>query len=169
MIRQTNLVNLRRTIYLIIMSSIEMEFCSQEKNIQRYYDLLGQRLCLINKVYQENFEKCFVKQYSMVHRLEINEVKIVTKFRITKFFAHLLGTDAVLAYLRLTWEDTNSSSRIFIKVLFQELSEQLGIRVLNNRLSDPTMQDSIESLFPKDKLENTRLSINFFTELALVP
>jgi hypothetical protein len=42
---------------------------------------------------------------------------------VAKFFAHLLATDAVswevLAAIRLTEDDTTSSSRIFIKILFQ--------------------------------------------------
>lgn len=121
---------------------------------------------MINKVYQENFDKCFVQQYSMIHRLETNKLR-----NVAKFFAHLLGTDAlpwnVLAYIRLTEEDTTSSSRIFIKILFQELSEHLGIRLLNERLTDPAMQDSVESIFPKDNPKNTRFSINFFTSIGL--
>ncbi|KAA8528110.1 hypothetical protein F0562_035021 [Nyssa sinensis] len=188
---ETNLVNLRRTIYLTIMSSVDfeeaghkllkiklepgqemelcimlLECCSQERTYLRYYGLLGQRFCMINKVHQENFEKCFVQQYSMIHRLETNKLR-----NVAKFFAHLLGTDAlpwhVLAYIRLTEEDTTSSSRIFIKILFQELSEHLGIRMLNERLNDPTMQDSFESIFPKDNPKNTRFSINFFTSIGL--
>lgn len=188
---ETNLVNLRRTIYLTIMSSVDfeeaghkllkiklepgqemelcimlLECCSQERTYLRYYGLLGQRFCMINKVYQENFEKCFVQQYSMIHRLETNKLR-----NVAKFFAHLLGTSAlpwhVLAYIRLTEEDTTSSSRIFIKILFQELSEHLGIRLLNERLNDPTMQDSFESIFPKDNPKNTRFSINFFTSIGL--
>ncbi|PON89227.1 Armadillo-type fold containing protein [Trema orientale] len=188
---ETNLVNLRRTIYLTIMSSVDfeeaghkllkiklepgqemelcimlLECCSQERTYLRYYGLLGQRFCMINKVHQENFEKCFVQQYSMIHRLETNKLR-----NVAKFFAHLLGTDAlpwhVLAYIRLTEEDTTSSSRIFIKILFQELSEHLGIRLLNERLSDPTMQDSVESIFPRDNPKNTRFAINFFTSIGL--
>lgn len=188
---ETNLVNLRRTIYLTIMSSVDfeeaghkllkiklepgqemelcimlLECCSQERTYLRYYGLLGQRFCMINKVYQENFDKCFVQQYSMIHRLETNKLR-----NVAKFFAHLLGTFAlpwhVLAYIRLTEEDTTSSSRIFIKILFQELSEHLGIRLLNERLTDPTMQDSFESIFPRDNPKNTRFSINFFTSIGL--
>ncbi|XP_071732881.1 uncharacterized protein [Rutidosis leptorrhynchoides] len=188
---ETNLVNLRRTIYLTIMSSVDfeeaghkllkiklepgqemelcimlLECCSQERTYLRYYGLLGQRFCMINKVHQENFEKCFVQQYSMIHRLETNKLR-----NVAKFFAHLLGTDAlpwhVLAYIRLTEEDTTSSSRIFIKILFQELSEHLGIRLLNERLSDPTMQADFESIFPRDNPKNTRFSINFFTSIGL--
>uniref|UniRef100_A0A1S3X578 Pre-mRNA-splicing factor CWC22 homolog n=2 Tax=Nicotiana TaxID=4085 RepID=A0A1S3X578_TOBAC len=188
---ETNLINLRRTIYLTIMSSVDfeeaghkllkiklepgqemelcimlLECCSQERTYLRYYGLLGQRFCMINRIHQENFEKCFVQQYSMIHRLETNKLR-----NVAKFFAHLLGTDAlpwhVLAYIRLTEEDTTSSSRIFIKILFQELSEHLGIRLLNERLNDPNMQDSFDSIFPKDNPKNTRFAINFFTSIGL--
>ncbi|KAK6931744.1 MIF4G-like, type 3 [Dillenia turbinata] len=175
---ETNLVNLRRTIYLTIMSSVDFEEAGhkllkiklepgqEERTYLRYYGLLGQRFCMINKVYQENFDQCFVQQYSMIHRLETNKLR-----NVAKFFAHLLGTDAlpwhVLAYIRLTEEDTTSSSRIFIKILFQELSEHLGIRLLNERLTDPTMQESFESIFPKDNPKNTRFAINFFTSIGL--
>ncbi|PRQ35187.1 putative initiation factor eIF-4 gamma, MA3 [Rosa chinensis] len=128
--------------------------------------LLGQRFCMINRIHQENFEKCFVQQYSMIHRLETNKLR-----NVAKFFAHLLGTDALpwhcLAYIRLTEEDTTSSSRIFIKTLFQELSEHLGIRLLNERLTDPAMQDSFKSIFPRDNPKNTRFAINFFTSIGL--
>ncbi|EYU18022.1 hypothetical protein ABFS82_14G214800 [Erythranthe guttata] len=188
---ETNLINLRRTIYLTIMSSVDfeeaghkllkiklepgqemelcimlLECCSQERTYLRYYGLLGQRFCMINKIHQENFETCFVQQYSMIHRLETNKLR-----NVAKFFAHLLGTDAlpwnVLSYIRLTEEDTTSSSRIFIKILFQELSEHLGIRLLNERLSNPSMQDSFDSIFPKDNPKNTRFAINFFTSIGL--
>lgn len=188
---ETNLVNLRRTIYLTIMSSVDfeeaghkllkiklepgqemelcimlLECCSQERTYLRYYGLLGQRFCMINKIYQEFFDKCFVQQYSMIHRLETNKLR-----NVAKFFAHLLGTDALpwhcLAYIRLTEEDTTSSSRIFIKILFQELAEQLGILLLNERLNDPTMQESFDSIFPKDNPKNSRFAINFFTSIGL--
>lgn len=101
-----------------------LECCSQERTYLRYYGLLGQRFCLINKIHQENFEKCFVEQYSMIHRLETNKLR-----NVAKFFAHLLGTDALpwqaLAYIRLTEDATTSSSRIFIKILFQVNFENL--------------------------------------------
>ncbi|MBA0812632.1 hypothetical protein Gohar_026581, partial [Gossypium harknessii] len=125
---ETNLVNLRRTIYLTIMSSVDfeeaghrllkikldpgqeielcimlLECCSQERTYLRYYGLLGSILRFI------------------VLKKKLRNV--------AKFFAHLLGTDAlpwhVLAYIRLTEEDTTSSSQIFIKILFQNLREYL--------------------------------------------
>ena len=66
---------------------------------------------------------------------------------------HLLTTDAlswsVLSCIRLTEEDTTSSSRIFIKILFQDLSENLGLMSLNQRLQEPTLQMFFAGIFPK--------------------
>jgi pre-mRNA-splicing factor CWC22 len=84
---ETDLINLRRTIYLTIMSSVDfeecankllkiklkpgqeiemcnmlIECCNQERTFMRFYGLLGQRYCMIDRVYQENFEQCFVQQ-----------------------------------------------------------------------------------------------------------
>lgn len=104
---------------------MQMEICnmllecySQEKTFNRYNGLLGQRFCLISKIYPDNFEKCFVQQYAMIYRLETNSLR-----NVSQPFAHLLATDAlpwhVLAYIRLTEDDTSSSSRIFIMYIFQ--------------------------------------------------
>ena len=73
---------------------------------------------MLNRAYHECLDQCFVQQYSMIHRLETNKLR-----NVAKFFAHLLATDAMpwglLSYIRLTEEDTSSSSRIFIKILLQ--------------------------------------------------
>lgn len=65
----------------------------------------------------------------------------------------MLTTDAiswsVLANIRLTEDDTTSSSRIFIKILFQDLSENMGLLSLNMRLQEPTLQMYFEGIFPK--------------------
>ncbi|EYU41985.1 hypothetical protein ABFS82_10G007400 [Erythranthe guttata] len=186
---ETNLMNLRRSIYLTIMSSVDfeetgqkllkilktapgqemelctmlLECCSNETTYLRYYGLLGQRFCTINEVYRDTFKKCFVQQYSTIQQLETNKIR-----KLAMFFAHLLATNAltwhVLAYIRLTKEDTTSSSRIFIKFLFKDLSEQLGIRLLNERLSKDSFDKSI---FPKDNPINTRFAINYFTSIGL--
>ena len=42
----------------------------------------------------------------------------------------------------VTEEETTSSSRIFIKILFQEIAEYLGLKKLVERLADPTMAAS---------------------------
>jgi pre-mRNA-splicing factor CWC22 len=73
----------------------------------------------------------------------------------------------VLSYIHLNEEETTSSSRIFIKILFQEISEYLGLPKLNARLKDPTMEIHFNGLFPKDHPKDTRFAINFFTSIGL--
>ncbi|KAK1930301.1 Pre-mRNA-splicing factor CWC22 [Phytophthora citrophthora] len=188
---EQDLVNLRRTIYLTIMSSITheecahklmklnirpgqekeicsmlIECCSQERTYLRYYGLLSERFCLIKREYQDAFDECFAEQYSLIHRLETNKLR-----NVAKLFAHLLFTDAlpwtVFEYIRLNEEETTSSSRIFIKILCQELSEHLGMKTLKERFLDDIMQPTFAGLFPKDNPRNTRFAINFFTSIGL--
>ena len=40
-----------------------------------------------------------------------------------------------MSYIRLTETDTTASSRIFIKILFQEIVEYMGLRKLNERFT----------------------------------
>ena len=112
---EQDLINLRRSIYLTIMSSAgfeecahklakldippghEMELCnmlieccSQERTYMRYYGLLGQRFCLMDRRWSMTFDKAFEEQYAMIHRLETNKLR-----NVSKFFSHLLITDAL--------------------------------------------------------------------------
>ena len=74
----------------------------------------------------------------------------------------------IMCHLTFKWHYVLQHIRLF-NYLFhmQELSEHLGIRLLNERLNDPSMQDSFESVFPRDHPKNTRFSINFFTSIGL--
>ena len=73
---------------------------------------------MLHQKWQALFEECFAKQYALIHRLETNKLR-----NVAKFFAHLLYNDAiswaVLSAVRLTEDETTSSSRIFVKILFQ--------------------------------------------------
>lgn len=126
--------------------------------------LLGQRLCIIDDVYRINFESLFVKMYSEAHGL-------LEESNVVKFFAHLLAADAlpwhVLGCISLSEHNTTPSKQIFVKCLFQELADHLGLRSLNGRLSDPALQGYLELIFPRDDLDNTRFAINFLTGIGL--
>jgi pre-mRNA-splicing factor CWC22 len=188
---ETNVVNLRRTIYLTIMSSLDfeeaghkllkivfrpgqeieliimiIECCSQERTYNRYFGLLAQRFCYLSLVYQSLFEHCFEKQCLLLHRLEISKIR-----NVSKLFAHLLGSDAisweVLTCIRLTMEDSSSSARIFIKILFQELAENIGVKKIKERIYNPKLEHCFINIFPKDSITNVRFSINFFTSIGL--
>jgi pre-mRNA-splicing factor CWC22 len=142
---ETDLINLRRTIYLTIISSIDyqecahkllklnmregqemelvnmiIECCNQERTYLRFYGLLSSQFCLIKESYKICFERQFEGQYLKIHRLDTNKLR-----NLAKLFAHLLHTDAIEWYVfrsvKLTEEDTTSSSRIFIKIICQEV------------------------------------------------
>ena len=187
----TDLVNLRRTIYLTIMSSIDfeecchklmkinlpvgqepelpsmiIECCSQERTFSKFYGLTGERFAKLNRLWMELFEAAFAKYYDTIHRYESNRLR-----NIARFFGHMLSSDALgwqcLSIVHLNEEETTSSSRIFIKILFQDLSEALGIAKLKERFHDPMLQESFLGIFPKENPRNVRFSINYFTSIGL--
>lgn len=188
---ETNLTALRRTIYLTIHSSLDFEECAHKlmkmqlkpgqeielchmfldccaemRTYEKFFGLLASRFCAINKMYVTPFEQIFKDSYHTIHRLDTNKLR-----NVSKFFAHLLFTDSiswgVLSCIKLSEDDTTSSNRIFIKILFQELSEYMGLSKLNQRVKDVTMQEVFEGLFPRDNPKNTRFAINFFTSIGL--
>ncbi|EAW08416.1 putative cell cycle control protein (Cwf22) [Aspergillus clavatus NRRL 1] len=186
----TDLVNLRRTIYLTIMSSIDfeecchklmkislppglepelpsmiIECCSQERTYSKFYGLIGERFAKINRMWSDLFEAAFAKYYDTIHRFETNRLR-----NIARFFGHMLSTDAigwhVLSIVHLNEDETTSSSRIFIKILFQDLGEHLGLPKLKERMRDEILRPSFEGLFPLDNPRHTRFSINYFTSIG---
>lgn len=69
----------------------------------------------------------------------------------------------MLNCVQLTEDLTTASSRIFIKILMQEMANNMGISVFAKKMDEI----DIESLFPTDSVENARFSINFFTSIGL--
>lgn len=187
----TDLVNLRRTIYLTIMSSLDfeeachklmkvhlppgqepelpsmiIECCSQEKTYSKFFGLVGERFAKLNRLWTDLFEQSFAKYYDTIHRYETNRLR-----NIARFFGHLLSNDAigwhVFSVVHLNEDETTSSSRIFIKILFQDLAEALGMPKLQERLKDDILRASYEGIFPTDNPRNTRFSINYFTSIGM--
>ncbi|KAI8811518.1 pre-mRNA-splicing factor CWC22 [Cladochytrium replicatum] len=201
----TNLVNLRRDIYLTIMSALSfeecchklmklnisegqeyvlcdmiIECCSNERTYISFYGFLGERFSKLQRMWSDAFANCFEKTYKEIHRYETNRLR-----NIAKYFSHLLATDAitwhVFALIRLTEADTTSSSRIFLKIILEEIVSALGIQKLKERMADPTMVIAVQTengqqtrgvfdgLFPKDPRspKDTRFAINYFTAIKL--
>ena len=140
----------------------------QERTYLRFYGNIGERLCLLNAVYVEKFQEAFERQYSTVYRLETNKLR-----NAAKFYAHLMYTEtidwSILACIIVTEEATTASSRIFIKILFQELSENMGMEKFKERMKNDMLQEHLKGIFPRDNVKNIRFSINFFTSINLGP
>lgn len=152
-------INLRKVVYLTIMSSagfeecchkllklsitrkrrkdvcqVIMECCSQERVFSSFYGLLAERLCKLDpEIWAQTFEECFKDVYESIHRYETGRLR-----NLAIFFAFLLAADAirwaVLRLVVLTEEDTSSSSRIFFKILILDLLQNLGLDNLTSRL-----------------------------------
>ncbi|CAE6366665.1 unnamed protein product [Rhizoctonia solani] len=190
---ETNLVNLRRTIYLTIMNALSyeeavhklmkvniqegqeielcnmvVECCSQERSYSNFYGLIGERFCKLNRVWCESFEEAFATYFDTIHRYETNRLR-----NIARFFGHLIATDAiswaVFSVVKVNEDDTTSSSRIFIKILMQELQESMGLKTMTERFKDPTMRESFANMFPMDDPtgKSTRFAVNYFTAIGL--
>lgn len=199
----TNVTNLRRAIYLTIMSSLNfeecahklmkldvqsgqeielsnmvIECCSQEPTYVNFYGLLGERFCRISPNWQSSFVVAYEETFKTIHRFETNRLR-----NIAKFFSHLLSTDAmtweVFSLVHLSEASTTSSSRIFLKILFTELTSALGLKRLKDRLNDKEMVVSVETnggiitrgvfdgLFPMKEGRDTRFAVNYFTSIGL--
>ncbi|GFZ50159.1 Pre-mRNA-splicing factor CWC22 [Saitozyma sp. JCM 24511] len=188
---ETNLINLRRTIYLTIMNSLNfeeavhklmkinipegreielcnmiVECCSQERTYSNFYGLIGERFCKLNRVWTDCFQEAFAKYYDTIHRYETNKLR-----NIGRFFGHLLASDgiswAVFHVVHMNEEETTSSSRIFVKILMQEMTEEMGIAKLVERFSIPDLRPAFTGMFPMDNPKNTRFAINYFTSIGL--
>ncbi|KAG9019170.1 pre-mRNA-splicing factor cwc22 [Tulasnella sp. 427] len=187
----TAVTNLRRVIYLTIMNSLNyeeavhklmkiniqegqeielcnmvIECCSQERSYSNFYGLIGERFSKLNRVWCENFEEAFANYYETIHRYETNRLR-----NIARFFGHLLASDAiswaVFSVVKMNEDDTTSSSRIFIKILMQEITEEMGLKKVTERFKDATMKSNYENIFPMDNPKNTRFSINYFTSIGM--
>lgn len=146
--------------------SMIIETCSQRPTYEKFYGLMGERLCNISRHLQSQFEEEFAAKYETIHRYDTPKLR-----SIASFFAHLVGTSAigwhVLSCITLTEADTTSSNRIFIKILFQGIVEEIGVPKLTEKLRDPMMQPSFTGLFPTDHPRNSRFAINYFTSIEL--
>ncbi|KAI8062728.1 armadillo-type protein [Gongronella butleri] len=186
-----DLVDLRRKIYLTVMSSVNyeecchklmklnipegqeielcnmiIECCSQERTYLKFYGLMGERFCKMSYLWRDKFAEAFTATFETIHRYETNRLR-----NIAKLFGHLFFSDAlpwsVFELIRLNEDDTTSASRIFIKILFQEISEYMGLKKLKERFNDPTMADSFAGMFPRQNPKDCRFAINYWTSIGL--
>ncbi|ORZ22607.1 armadillo-type protein [Absidia repens] len=186
-----DVVELRRRIYLTVMSSVDfeecchklmkltipegqeielcnmiIECCSQERTYLKFYGLMAERFCKMSRVWMDNFAQAFTDTYETVHRYETNRLR-----NIAKLFGHIFFTDSLpwtcFSIIQLTEDDTTSASRIFIKILIQEISEFMGLKKLKLRLEDPDFAESFAGMFPRDNPKNTRFAINYWTSIGL--
>lgn len=187
----TDISNLRKTIYLTIQSSIDFEecvhkllkldlaesqeyvlcqmvidSCSQGRTYSRFFGLIGERFCKLHRKWADMYAMAFQRYYDVIHQYDTNQLR-----NIAEFFSHLFATNSlgweVMHGVHLSEEQTTSSSRIFIKILFQDLSEAMSLRKLKEKLEDPFLAGALSGMFPKVGASHMRFAINYFTSIGL--
>lgn len=146
-----------------------IDCCMQQRSYEKFYGLLTERFCLLKPEFMEKFMDLFKEHFQTCHRLDTVKLR-----NVAKLFGHLLFHDAILwtvfDVVNINEEDTTSSNRIFLKMLFQELNEYMGIEKLKERLlKEEMLLPYFQGMFPKDNPKNTRFAINFFTAIGLGP
>jgi pre-mRNA-splicing factor CWC22 len=146
--------------------SMVVECCSQAPTYQKFFGLIGERFAKLNRLWNELFEVQFKSTYDIIHRYETNRLR-----NVARFFGHMFASDALgwhaMSCIVMTEDATTSSARIFVKILFQEISEIVGLAKVAERMKDPMLQPSLEGMFPRDEPKNVRFSINYFTSIGM--
>ena len=74
-----------------------LDCCGQQRTYEKFFGLLAQRFCMIDRKYVPPLQEIFKEQYTTVHRLETNKLR-----NVGRFFSHLLHTDSISWEVRLT-------------------------------------------------------------------
>ncbi|CAN6654509.1 hypothetical protein TRVA0_027S01002 [Trichomonascus vanleenenianus] len=188
----TDLKNLRKTIYLTIMSSMStdeishklmqldiphekfqieivnmlVESCAQEKIYNKIYGGVADRVCRLSRHWHDLFQQSFKHYYEVIHRYNTNQTR-----NIATMFGHVLASDGlgweVFEVVKMTEEDSTSATRIYIKALFEEMKRELGIPKLVSRFKEEYLQPYLVNMFPVTRPSETRFAINYFTAIGL--
>ncbi len=78
------------SLCLTELCQIILDICAQRPKYERFFNLLGQKLCSLKQEYVKYFEKIFEDQYEIVHTLGNVQLR-----NFCKFFAHLLINHAI--------------------------------------------------------------------------
>ncbi|CAF0991442.1 unnamed protein product [Rotaria magnacalcarata] len=145
---------------------IIVDICGQQPTYERFFGLVGQHICLLDKDCIFSFGQIFGNWHKNADRL--TEVK---SRNVTKLFAYLLATNSihwrVFECIHLVENNLRSSSCDYLKSLFIELYKCIGFTKMKNNLTDPKLSNYFQGLFPSDNPENAQFRINFFTSIGL--
>lgn len=188
----------QKTIYLTVMSSMSadeavhkllrvrqkqkleqavlvdmiVKCCAQEKTYSKYFGVIGEKMSGMSQEWNNTFTNEFQQKYDTCYQYEGSQLR-----NMGKFFGHLIASDNLrpqetLGHVELTETGTNSASRVFIKFLFQELVEEMGVNEVKRLIQDPEVKPTLRGMFPVvlvDELDQAHImfSINYFTAIGL--
>lgn len=168
------LMRLKRKLKLDAPVLIDMiiKCCAQEKTYSKYFGVIGEKICGMGRQWHHTFTQQFQEKYETIYQYEGAQLR-----NMGKFFGHLLAADILapqdtLGAVTLTEDKTNSASRVFVKFMFQEMVEELGIAEVKKLIQDPLIRLGIRGMFPvtdvnSDDADHIMFAINYFTAIGL--
>ena len=102
-------------------------------------------------------------QFTLTKRI----VCVTLRVSLATSFADDIISWTVVQVIKMDRDDTTSSSRSFVKIMMQEVTESMGLVTLGERFVDPEIKALCAGMFPLDNPKNARFSINYFTSIGL--
>lgn len=146
--------------------------CAQDKTYSKYFGVIGEKICRMGPKWQATFSRQFCEKYDAIFQFEGAQLR-----NIGKFFGHLLAADILalpdtLGHIMLSENETTSAGRVFIKFIFQEMVEEVGIAEVQQIIDDPVVKPHLRGLFPLTDVtsadaDHIMFSINYFTAIGL--
>ncbi|EDR21607.1 pre-mRNA-splicing factor cwc22, putative [Entamoeba dispar SAW760] len=150
-----------------ILVEMVIECCSQEKTYKKYYGLASERLCVLYVLYKNLFIDQFKIQYQTIHLKDMNQIRNIAMLYSYLFYSNAIPWE-LFSIIKLTDDDTTSSSRVFLKIMFQNLFEEMGMKEFKEKLFSNELQESIRGMFPTEDKEHIIFAFNFFKGIGLV-
>ncbi|BFU18707.1 cell cycle control protein, putative [Entamoeba histolytica HM-1:IMSS-B] len=150
-----------------ILVEMVIECCSQEKTYKKYYGLASERLCVLHILYKNLFIDQFKIQYQTIHLKDMNQIRNIAMLYSYLFYSNAIPWE-LFSIIKLTDDDTTSSSRVFLKIMFQNLFEEMGMKEFKEKLFSNELQESVRGMFPTEDKEHIIFAFNFFKGIGLV-
>jgi hypothetical protein len=152
--------------YWRVILNMCVDFTGMEKTYNRDLGVLLELLCRAQPVFVEMIETTFVKNYSDCFKFTAHRIT-----NLGSLYAYLFSKDIIdwriLCVIRLTEADTNSAQRVFLRILMEELAQNLSFEGIVRKFAEPEVSESIKELFPTDSLENAEFASAYFHEIQL--
>ncbi|EKE41835.1 hypothetical protein ENUP19_0009G0011 [Entamoeba nuttalli] len=150
-----------------ILVEMVIECCSQEKTYKKYYGLASERLCVLHILYKNLFIDQFKIQYQTIHLKDMNQIRNIAMLYSYLFYSNAIPWE-LFSIIKLTDDDTTPSSRVFLKIMFQNLFEEMGMKEFKEKLFSNELQESVRGMFPTEDKEHIIFAFNFFKGIGLV-
>lgn len=155
-----------------VLLDMVVKCCAQEKTYSKYFGVVAEKLCRLGPSWKNAFTAQVCEKYDSIYQYEGAQLR-----NIGKLCGHLVAADALdvadtLGHIEVSEEKTTSAGRVFLKFLFQQMVEELGVAELKAICSDDLVKHRLRGMFPvvdvtRADANHIMFSINYFTAIGL--